>query len=255
MDLIRLLAPWDIEVVDFAEVGHSPRASRAWWVSSRGHEYVAKLTFDRRPFVEPGLAVAEIASTRGLITGRPIRTTAGELCEPVAVDEHDWTIALLERVSGTGLQPDDTDAEAIAGALLGRAHAALAGVPRGTVPADLLEWSAAFAEETDNSAAARVVAEIAARSDDFSWSVVYGDPSPEILLSAKGPALIDWGTPSWGPRLHDIAAWLWWLGEAPGAATPRELRFLSAYTERTPLSDAEVNSLELFGKYGAAFGF
>lgn len=38
--------------------------------------------------------------------------------------------------------------------------------------------------------------------------IVYGDPSPEVLVGDQDrAALIDWGTPSYGPLLHDVAVW------------------------------------------------
>ena len=255
MDVEQMLEPWGLDVVEVAEVGHTPRASLAWWVSAPTGSYVAKLTFDRRPFVEPGLAIAELVAMRGVVTGRPVRTARGDLCSTAAVDGNDWTMALLARVRGAALQPARADADVIAGSLLGRVHAALADVPRQAVPANLLDWSAQFAADTSNASAARVVEEIAARGGDLSWSIVYGDPSPEILSSEEGPALIDWGTPSWGPRLHDVAAWLRWLGETPGAGSARERCFLTAYEAAVPLTDVDRSSVELFGRYGAAFGF
>lgn len=97
---------------------------------------------------------------------------------------------------------------------------------------------------------------IAERRDDIRFSVVYGDPSPEILVDGDAATgLIDWGTPSWGPQLHDVAAWLRWLGEEPGSGSRREDRFLGGYREHVPLSRTELALLALYGSYGDAFGF
>ena len=79
---------------------------------------------------------------------------------------------------------------------------------------------------------------------------MYGDPSPEILLAEDGgAALIDWGTPSWGPQLHDVAAWLRWLGERPREGSVRGGRFLTSYGR-----PVDPGTLELFGRCTDAFG-
>ncbi|MCA1570367.1 MAG: phosphotransferase [Chloroflexi bacterium] len=123
--------------------------------------------------------------------------------------------------------------------------------PRGRAPADLIEWLAGHAHQTANQRAAELVSSIAGQRHRLGFSVVYGDPSPEILLAAEGTAaLIDWGTPSWGPQLHDVAAWLRRLGERPGEGSEREGRFLASYGR--PI---DPGMLELFGRCANAFGF
>lgn len=258
MDLAELVSPWRLTSPAFIEIDHRRRASRAWWVESLEGRFVTKLSFDRPSFVEPGLRVAAAIAGAGVATGPPVRTKGGDVCVEVARSSGGpWTLALLAAVPGEPLVPSWSDAAQVAGDLLGRVHAFLRVFSRRQwVPAELLEWSAAFALATGNERAAAVVRAIADRSDDMTFSVVYGDPSPEILMAADGAVgLIDWGTPSWGPQLHDVAAWLRWLGERPGSGSEREARFLGSYREHAPLSRTDLDLLSLFGRYGSAFGF
>ena len=253
----ELLLPWQLTTPDFAEIEHRRRASRTWCVESLEGRFVAKLTFDGRPFVEPGLRVAAAVALSGVPTGAPVLTHDGDVCVEVKGRSRPWTVALLRAVGGKPLVPTEVGAEEVAGDLLGRVHAHLGECSRRAwVPAELLEWSAEFAATTANTAAATVVDEINAVRDLVSFSVVYGDPSPEILVDVDGTVgLIDWGTPSWGPQLHDVAAWLRWLGEEPGSGSPRETRFLQSYGTHARLTSVDLSLLPVFGRYGAAFGF
>ena len=253
VDLETLLGPWRLATPAFTEIAHHNRASRTWWVDSERGRQVAKLAFDRRCFVEPGLRVAAAVTEVGIATGRPVPTEEGDLC--LEVDrgaERPWTIALLEAAPGDPLSPSALDADAVAGRVLGRVHGFLAERSRREwVPADLLEWLAGHANETANRAAAEFAATIAEHRHRLRFSVVYGDPSPEVLVATDGSlSLIDWGTPSWGPQLYDVAVWLRWLGERPGAGSEREGRFLATYGRPV---DGEM--LEMFGRCVDAFGF
>ena len=257
-DLADLLSPWRLISPHFTEIVHRRRASRAWWVESEQGRFVAKLTFDRRAFVEPGLRVAAEVAKFGIATGPPVPTERGEVC--VEVDRAagaPWTLALLTPVFGEPLSPSGPRAEEIAGDLLGRVHSFLGeSSRRDWVPADLLEWLAGFAEETRNEIAAAMVQVIRDRSEFVKFSVVYGDPSPEILVSADGNVgLIDWGTPSWGPQLHDVAAWLLWLGERPGSRSEREVRFLASYNQHVDVSQPDLDQVAAYGRCAAAFQF
>lgn len=252
VDLGTLLRPWRLARPAFTEIAHRGRASRTWWVDSERGRFVAKLTFDRRCFVEPGLRVAAAVAETGIATGCPVPTEDGDLCLEVdRGSERPWTIALLEAALGVPLTPSVFGAEVVAGQVLGRVHAFLAErSERQWVPADLLVWLAGHADETANGRAADLVSSIAAHRHRLGCSVVYGDPSPEILVAADGTAaLIDWGTPSWGPQIYDVAVWLRWLGERPGGGSEREGRLLANYGR--PI---EREMLELFGRCVAAFG-
>ena len=103
-DLAELLSPWRLISPRITEIVHRRRASRTWWVDSEEGRFVAKLTFDRRCFVEPGLMVAAEVAKAGIATGPPVPTERGELC--VEVDRAlgaPWTLALLTPVPGEPL--------------------------------------------------------------------------------------------------------------------------------------------------------
>ncbi len=257
-NLTDLLSPWGLISPGVTEIVHRRRASRTWWVDSDKGRFVAKLTFDRRCFVEPGLQVAAEVAKSGIATGPPVPTERGELC--LEVDrgtDRPWTLALLTPVLGEPLSQSALGAEVVAGDLLGRVHSFLGeSSRRDWVPADLLEWLADLAKESNNDTAAALVQLIRSRSEVVKFSVVYGDPSPEILVAADGNiGLIDWGTPSWGPQLHDVAAWLRWLGERPGSRSEREVRFLESYNRHVDVTRADLDQLASYGRCADAFRF
>ena len=78
--------------------------------------------------------------------------------------------------------------------------------------------------------------------------VLYGDPAPEILVdgSTESVALIDWGTPSWGPLVHDVACWLHCLSSG-GAPSGGGDAFLDAYRGYMRLDPAEFGARHLRG--------
>ena len=253
MDVTELLGPWRLAAPAFTEIAHRGRASRTWWVDSERGRHVAKLAFDRPRFIEPGLRVAAAVAELGIPTGVPVPTEDGKVCVEVERGpRRPWTIALLEAAPGEPLSPSAPGAEVVAGHVLGRVHGFLAERSRREwVPADLIEWLTGHAHQTANQRAAELVGAVAGQRHRLGFAVVYGDPSPEILLAADGgAALIDWGTPSWGPQLHDVAAWLRWLGERPGEGSEREGRFLASYGR-----PVDPGMLELFGHCADAFGF
>ncbi len=258
LDLTELASPWRLTSPTFTEIEHPGRGSRTWWVACPEGRFVAKLSFDRRCFVEPGLRVAAAVAASGVFTGAPVLTTDGEVCVDVdRIGAPPWTLALLTAVPGHPLTATMPGSEQVAGDLLGRVHAFLGtSSRRDWVPADLLEWLAALAGATGNIEAATVVRTVADRRGTVRSSVLYGDPSPEVLVTTDGAVgLIDWGTPSWGPQLHDVAVWLRWLGEQPGSGSRREARFLGSYAAHTPLSETDISFLPLYGAYAEAFGW
>lgn len=66
--------------------------------------------------------------------------------------------------------------------------------------------------------------------------MLYGDPSPEILRNPTTGrlALIDWGTPSWGPLLFDLLTWERFFDDArpSGAADDVRAGYLQVLPER-----------------------
>ena len=252
IDVARLLESWPLaEPVAIAPTPEQGDTSQSWLVDAGGERFVAKLIHDGRRYAEPGLRVALAVDRGGVPTGAPILTRIGDLCLDVAVGERGGTLALLHFVLGEPLDPGAREAPEVAGALLGRVHAILArDSARDWVPNDLLdwaEWHAAANSAVDRARVAAVLQELTSlrRGGALTSAVVYGDPSPEILVdqASGAAALIDWGTPSWGPLLHDVACWTAFVRAEKG---DRHDRFLAAYRQVVPLDDAELGYLPRF---------
>lgn len=76
----------------------------------------------------------------------------------------------------------------------------------------------------------------------LTFGVLYGDPSPEVLRDnlTGALALIDWGTPSWGPVLFDLVSWQLFVAEQQPSATGAAERLMAAYRARMPIDDADL---------------
>ncbi|MFE0380813.1 phosphotransferase enzyme family protein [Streptomyces inhibens] len=247
-----LLAPWDLPDARIgAELTDLGDRSRVWRVDTDRGAYAAKLTFDSPAFVEPGLKIAAALDRTGIPTGAPLPDADGRLCRPVGrPGDWPWTLALHTFVVGTPLDWGSEAAPAQTGDLLGRVHLALtrlAEVPR---PAGhLLDFYAARAEQLGSHRGAALDKALSAIADfrtrtPLSEGVLYGDPAPEILqtLGQAPLALIDWGTPSWGPLLFDLVSWQLFLTsrQPPNKAEDAEQRFLAAYRDRCPIDDHQL---------------
>jgi Ser/Thr protein kinase RdoA (MazF antagonist) len=258
-ELRRLLREWDIgrpfNVALMPNQGHS---SRAWLVETADAKLVAKLIDDGRPYVEPGLRVAAAVERGGVSTGAPVPTRTGEICTDVHVGGQSRTLALLRFVAGEPLDVKRDDAAEIAGDLLGRVHTVLLrDSARSWVPNDLLDWCEAHAQtnpESDTGQAMKTLTGLRKlqRAGALKTAVVYGDPSPEIIVTEQldDVALIDWGTPSWGPLVHDIACWLSFIRPStqPGESEP----FTAAYERHVPLARGELDAIPLFHELARA---
>jgi homoserine kinase type II len=259
-DFAELLRPWEVPQPTAIEpLPHEGDRSEVWLVRAGGDKLVAKLIHDRRRYAEPGLRVAAAVEAGGLVTGAPLPAPDGRLCVEVRVGSQDWTLALLRFVHGAPLDPLPPRAPEIAGALLGRTHAILLRLEGAEVPADLLDWCEGHAAADGRIDAAAVGRTLAAlrdlrRRDRLTFAVVYGDPSPEILVGADEDriALVDWDTPSWGPLLHDIACWTRFVGA--GTRSERRARFLDAYLDHAPLDRRELDALPLLALLGRELG-
>ena len=210
------LAAWHPAPGIVREIAQSNRASRTWLADCAGKAVVVKLTYDWLPAVAPGFRVAEhVQRHTGVLTGLPVRTAAGELA--VELDEHPWTLAVMEYVEGAPLTEFSAAAARRAGELLATVHRALAGADVPTVPAhalDFFDHRAAALGQPDVAAAASAV-RTAVAERGLPCGVLYGDPSPELLVTPSGDlALIDWGTPSFGPFAYDVATWAGHVGDS-----------------------------------------
>ena len=115
------------------------------------------------------------------------------------------------------------------------------------MPARTLEWWWKFAEARGDTAGLRLLDRIdkVALTDGLPDAVVYGDPSPEVHDADGRLALIDWGTPSWGPLAYDVGTWLAWIRRS-GAVAGYEADFLGAYAEHRPIARGERGLLPTF---------
>lgn len=255
-ELEDLLGHWRLTPpVDVRRHGRGPGSS-TWLVTAGAKRFIAKLVHDQRRYVEPGLRVASLVDAREVPTGPPLATLSGDLCVEVTIGAGSHTLALLRFVPGHPLDASSHEAPAIAGALLGRVHAILRRDSRREwVPADLLEWCESHAAASDGIDEDRAQSAIAAvrrlrRRRRLTFAVVYGDPSPEILVDVTSAALIDWGTPSWGPLLHDVACWLVFFGAL--RSEERRSRFVESYRHNLPLTSEELDTLPVLHELAAA---
>ncbi|MFC9234950.1 phosphotransferase enzyme family protein [Streptomyces decoyicus] len=255
--LLSLLAPWNLSTPRLAaELTDLGDRSRVWRVESNNGPYVAKLTFDDPAFVEPGLRIAALLDRAGIPTGAPIPTVDGKLCRPVdRLKDYPWTLALHTFIPGAPLDLTSDTAPEQAGDLLGRVHHALMTLPDVPQPAGrMLDYYKGEAKRLGRRRGAALRKALTAIADfrtraPLSEGVLYGDPAPEILQDPDSTALalIDWGSPSWGPLLHDVVSWQLFLTarQPPDAASTVERRFLTAYRARRPISEGEMDGRDL----------
>lgn len=240
--LLEFLGAWRLEPpVRVVPVERRGTTSYVWRVEASSETYAAKLVLDRPPFVEPGLRVALAVAAAGIPTGEPVATPTGALTVPVSTaDAGTCTLALLRWYEGQPLDAAAADAPRLAGDLLGRVHAALLGTePQLVVPGDLLRWFGGFLAEPRRIGARGALADANRLVAEglVTMGIVYGDPAPEILVGDEAPAaLIDWGTPSYGPLLHDVAAW----SEAFASDEASRTALRSAYIEHNTLQPDEL---------------
>lgn len=247
----RGLKRWDLAgSVSVREIVHGGRASRTWLVTSADTRWVAKLIFDRPEFAVPGLAVSEVVAAAGVRTGPPVRTRDGEIATAgPTLNGRPTTLAVLRHERGRPLDPARPGAPELAAGLLATVHGALLDArPAPAVPARLLDWFADVYRNSSNRRGLQALDDLARieASVALTYGVVYGDPSPEVLVDRRSGdvALIDWGTPSWGPLLHDVATWASFLARGSGRSDDAA-RFVSTYRKLGRLDPEEYRALPL----------
>ncbi|MGI8416182.1 MAG: phosphotransferase enzyme family protein [Nakamurella sp.] len=260
--LTSWLRPWELMDPRIAdELTVTGDRSRAWLVIADDHRYVAKLTFDAPRFTEPGLRIAAALDGAGITTGAPIRTRTGTVCEPVSRSTAIWNVAVLEFVDGDPLDWTAPDAPELCGDLLGRVHRTLSSVS-GIDPAGrLLDFYAHEARRLTGRRGEALSDAVAAVHEfdervGLPFGVLYGDPSPEVLRDkvTGALALIDWGTPSWGPALFDLISWQLLATRQQPANADVVDRLTSAYRQRMPVDDAELAGDDVIHQLYQAIG-
>jgi homoserine kinase type II len=200
--------------------------STTWAVDAGGERFVLKIAAASD---EPGLLAASCLESRGVPTGAPLRMAQRE----------GRLVALLRYVDGTPLVADDA---ATVGATLGRVHVALHDCP---VPPgmDLWPWrwlvTEGIADRDLREKAAAAIRSALDIAPGLTHGILHGDPAPEAFLASSAGedvALIDWGAACHGPLLYDLASAVMYAG--------RDV--VPAYRETGPLSDEELDHVDLF---------
>jgi Ser/Thr protein kinase RdoA (MazF antagonist) len=198
--------------------------SATWFVEQDGRRWVAKAVApDDRDAFAGGLAVAEALDRRGVPSGRPQRTRAGEL-----LLEEDC-LALLAYVPG---EPLTTNDKRRIGATLGRVHTALDGLE--IANADRFHWVDPDAEHLRIRTWLRPAVKDAVEAYDnlgpLSWGLLHADPAPDAFRGDNG--IIDWASALYGPHLYDLASAAMYLGGP-------HPDLIDAYLETSPLDNTD----------------
>src|SRR4051812_20793988 len=77
--VLDALRAWPVEVVDIRPIPPGATADVFAVKDATGRRWVAKYTYDARPYVEGGLAVSEVIDAGAWPVARPLRTIDGEL--------------------------------------------------------------------------------------------------------------------------------------------------------------------------------
>jgi Ser/Thr protein kinase RdoA (MazF antagonist) len=247
--LKKHLAAWDFDghVQTIEEISPAGKAGRAFLVRSAvGNPYVAKLAYDSLRVIMPGLSIAERLATYGIPTGPPRRTKSGDLAVAWPAGDSEWTLAVLQFEPGDPIDLAEVTTPGRLGRFLAEVHTALLALTKpDDVPERLLDWWQSHARATGSAQAFDVLRQLDPVAGRLPQSVIYGDPSPEVLNHDGWLALIDWGTPSWGPQVHDVACWIRYLRQS-GAGELRIRAFLAAYSSLKPLTAEEDKVLPIW---------
>jgi homoserine kinase type II len=216
--------------------------SRAWAIRTGEEDLVVRLVDDaaRQP-LEAGLGAAVHLHARGIAIGQPVRTLGGALtAETVA-----GTLAVLRRVPGRSLHPDDPVDQQWWGDRLGAAHRELTGFGRRGPH----RWSWLHPEAPHLGVEGWLRPAVADAmtamtrltvTDRLTYGVLHGDPAAEgfVVDPASGRAgLLDWGACGTGPLLYDVAAAVVYAG---GPETAAEL--LDGYLAAGPVGRDEADA-------------
>ena len=219
--------------------------SRTWLVEHEGAAYVAKsVTAEAVVALQAGAEVATMLAEAGLVTGRPVRTRAGDV---VAISDG---LALLEHVPGRELEGESDEEQHWIARTLAGVH--VAGVPEtgpdtATFARDWLSPGAPGV--ADHGWLTDAITAVREETDALrlTWSVLHTDPVPEAFVHDERTGvtgLIDWAGARRGPILYDVASAVMYLGGTRHAAA-----FLAAYASAGPLVPEEMEHLDAFRRF------
>lgn len=216
--------------------------SVTWTVNLGEIRYIAKaVPFAEQSHFEAGLAASEQLHHAGFTSGRPIRSAAGQLSEPV----RDYALALLEFVPGRPLDCRDPLDQQWWGDRLGAAHRALAGFGHPGLPA--WHWVRPQAQHLGIedwirpavTAAVQDLQRLQVR-DRLTFGVLHGDPyhgAFRLDVETGRIGVIDWGAVVRGPMVYDIASAVMYAGGIDQAS-----ELIAAYAATEVVPSAEVTA-------------
>jgi Ser/Thr protein kinase RdoA (MazF antagonist) len=207
--------------------------------------YVAKwVTSDLVEELVTGCETAAALAADGLVTGRPVPTSRGDLTVPV----DGGALALLEYVPGRELTGENEEEQRLIGEALGRVHSVTSSGPRRGGFEDWLKPSPPATAQV--AWLPRALDRVRREFDSLpalTWATLHTDPAPEAFVSddATGVVgLIDWAGSRPGPVLYDVASAVMYLG-GPDASAP----FLEAYQASGLLMPGELKQLDALRRF------
>lgn len=188
---------------------------------------VLRISVDRhrsRNEVNAELGWVSGLASRGLPVPRPIRSTAGRLCEDVSVTGRTHVVSCMQFLAGRKLSRLEFDDSTFAelGRLLGRVHAAGIEYDRTHGPIDRPPWhesrllNADFSAQTGDltptflATAEKLVDELRTESAGDTHALLHGDPNLGNCLIHDGTLqLFDFDNCEYGDFTQDLATTLY----------------------------------------------
>jgi Ser/Thr protein kinase RdoA (MazF antagonist) len=201
----------------------SGRTSTNWQITAGRDRFLAKrVPVTQRARLEAGLAAAERLEADGIPAGGPVRTADGALTVVLGDD----VLALLRWVPGRSLNLADPVDQQWLGETLAGVHRSLLGFAHpGLVKFHWIRTDAAHLGIEPWVRPAVAAAVRAARrlcvTDQLTYGVLHGDPSPdEFRLDTDNGrvALLDWSSAGTGPLVYDLASAVMFAGGMATAA-------------------------------------
>ena len=220
-------------------------------VDAEGDEVVAKLTYDEPSKVEAGLRAAELADEAGVRSGRPRRTTTGELVVSVSTDTGPHPLAALEVVAGDRADLSEPAVDEQLGRMMATIQKAIQHLD--VVPFDgLLEY---LSDETHEIAFASVlwpaIRQVVSLTENLNltWGIVYGDGPEPVDARGGGLGLVDWGSVRRAPLLWDVVCGARSVSRAGGSVD----RFITGFLKSDgPMPPEEARHIDALSQLRTA---